>query len=166
MTRSDPNWFAAGCGLVYLLLFLFLPFYSVRYVGLTLSGYHLLSMNPVCALVLVAGVAMILSALLMDYRISIGVGCVALLMTLCFAALGGSVLSNSALISLFTSLMGESVTGSMTQVFTINMGVGSFLCMGLCIGYVVLEAVMRPRRRRRMPPQPDPFSLGSDDFHF
>ena len=165
MTRSDPNWFAAGFGLVHLLLFLFLPFYSVRYVGLTFSGYQLLALNPVCALVLVAGVVMILSALLMDYRISIGVGCAALLMTLCFAALGGSVLSNNALISLVSSLIGENVLSSIPQVFTITMGVGSYLCMALCIGYIALEVVMRPRRRR-LPPTPDQFSLGSDDFNF
>ncbi|MGN1019300.1 MAG: hypothetical protein ACI4O7_02910 [Aristaeellaceae bacterium] len=155
MTRSDPNWFAAGCALVYLLLFLFLPFYSF-YGALSLNGITLLSLSPVCALVLVAGIAMILAALLTDYRISIGVGCVALIVTLCFGVMGNSVLSSNALVSLAGSLLADSGYGNITRMITIPMGVGSYLCMGLCIGYIVLEIVLRPRRRHNVI-RPDDF---------
>ena len=168
MTRSEPNWFAAGCGLAYLVLFLVLPFYSL-YGALTLNGMTLLTISPVCALVLVAGIAMILSALLLDHHISIGAGCVALIVTLCFGVMGTNVLSSNALVSLVGSLAGdllaESGYGNITRMISIPMGVGCFLCMGLCIGYVVLEIVLKPRRRRYVPRQ-DQFSPGSDNFDF
>lgn len=161
MTRSNPNWFAAGCGLVYIQIFLFMPFYSLF---IHLNGMTLLSLSPVCALLLLAGIIMILSALLLDLRISIGVGCVSLIMTLCFAMMGNAVLSSNALVSLAGSLLADTSYSGITSLIYVPMGIGSILCLGMCIVFIVLEILLRPRAPRII--REDDFDSGNSFTDF
>ena len=139
MRRASPNWIAAGCGVAYLLCFLFLPFYRLIFV-VRIKGYLLMSIAPAMALMLLPGILMSLSGLFLDKRIGLGVSGASFLITLIVLACGESVLPiNEAL-----RLAGNSTDSVLTTLtsLSVSMGYGGVICLLLCVADFVVELLM------------------------
>lgn len=155
MSRREPNWIAACCGLVYIICFLFLPVYTVSFV-LPLKGLLLIFVAPVVVILIACGLAMSLSSLLLDKKISMCVGGGCALITLLFGILGNHVLPVHALTSLVDQGISEVTGSAMSLGFLINvgMGFGLILCMLICVVHIVLELLLDSTPRTR-PVEPD-----------
>ena len=147
MTRKEPNWYAAACGIAYIVSFLFLTAYKAPYGSY--SGMSLLDDSPVLLILLACGVAMSVSAVFLEGIISLGVGAGSALITLIFGFLGLHVIPEGTLIQVIggglESLVGKSVS--------VDMGLGMVLCLLLCITHVVLELILGQRKTRRIQPE-------------
>lgn len=150
MTKRNPNWFSAACGLAYCVCFLFMTVYKVPLWSFT--GAELLSETPLLILLLVCGLAMIISAIALDHIISIGIGAGSALITLIFGLLGKHVLPVGAITSSIDqnlySLLGTDV--NVGGFVSVKMGVGLIICLLLCIAHIVLEVLMGQRKPRRI----------------
>lgn len=136
-----PNWFAAACGLAYVLCFLFLPVYNFI---TPYRGTLLLSIAPVVIVLLVCGLLMIVSSLLLDKRISIGVGAVSAVLTLIFGLLGKQVLPLSDLTGVvdqgLNNLLGFDM--NVGSFMNVRMGYGMIFCLLICVAHIVLEILI------------------------
>lgn len=131
MFDKEPNWFAAGAGVAYVLAFLFMPLYTC--IGLVpFTGMALLERAPVVVFLLICGLLMIASSLLVEWKISLGIGAGSTLLTLIFGLVGSSVVSN----------------GLPTE-----MGYGAVICIVLGVAYCVLELVMGNVRKKKIQAQ-------------
>ncbi len=153
MTKDTPNWFAAACGLAYILCFLFLPVYKCF---LKLSGVTLLGIAPALLALLLCGLAMVVGGLLLDKRISIGIGGVSALLTMIYGVLGNSVLPLRYIDQLTGSALGQYVP--------VSMEIGLLRCIVLSIAHCVLEALLGDARRARKPIQAELWDESSNDF--
>lgn len=136
MFDKEPNWFAAICGGAYIASFLFLPVYTCVLL-LPFKGLLLLSIAPVTVLLILLGLVMIASAILVERKISIGVGAACMLITLLFGMLGSSVLPLD-------------VIGGVRV--PVSMGWGMVLCVVLCVVYCVLELLIGNTRKKKIVP--------------
>ncbi len=131
MFDKEPNWFAAGAGVAYVLAFLFAPMYTC--IGLVpFTGMALLERAPVVVFLLICGLLMIASGLLVEWRISLGLGAGCTLLTLIFALTGTSVVANG---------------------LPTKMSYGAVLCIVLCVAYCVLELMMGNVRKKKIQAQ-------------
>ena len=152
MMSRRPNWYAAACGLAYIVCFLLLPVYTVSYV-LPLRGMDMLSVAPVLVIMMACGLAMALSALLLEKKISMGVGVGCAVITLLFGVLGKQVLPVSTMTGLVDQGIAE-LTGlnlSVGGFVTVAMGFGAILCLLLCVAHIVLELLLEGGPRYRKP---------------
>jgi len=142
MTRSNQNWFALACAAAYIVCFLLLPFYRIVVVGVT--GWMMLLLGyPIMYLPLLLGIAMAVGALVLDVRVSMGIGGACTLATFLLMVLGRDVLlSGNALAALGVSALNESVGANVTQFLPVSAGLGAILCLLLCAGFIVLELVL------------------------
>lgn len=136
MFDKEPNWFAAACGGAYIASFLFLPVYTCAVV-LPFKGLVLMAVAPVTVLLILLGLAMIASAIIVERKVSIGVGAVCMLITLLFGMLGSSVIPV------------DIISGVRVPV---SMGWGLVLCIVLCIAYCVLELLIGNTRKKKIVP--------------
>lgn len=154
MSRKEPNWYAAACGLAYCVCFLVLPIYkmSITFVSSPVNGFELIGNNPATLLMLLFGVAMIVSSILMENIISVGVGAVSAVATLIFGCMGNHMVTSSTKWAAWIAeQFGNSVNFSV--FVNMNMSYGLILCLLLCIAHVALELLLGQRRTRRIQPQ-------------
>ena len=149
MVRTGQNWFALGCAVLYLICFLFLPFYSIIVVGM--SGMVLLQYGyAIMYLPLFLALLMAISALVLDPRVSIGVGVVSALTTFVLMVLGRSVLlTGNALTAMATNAINQSAGANLTALLPVSVNVGSILCILLCTAFIVLEVLFSSKGARR-----------------
>lgn len=131
MFDKEPNWFAAGAGVAYVLAFLFLPLYDC--IGLMpFTGMALLERTPVVVFLLICGLLMTASALLVEWKTSLGVGAGSTLLTLVLALLGNTVMSNG---------------------LPTRMSYGAVICIVLGVAYCVLELLKGNARKKKIQAQ-------------
>jgi hypothetical protein len=147
MSRSEPNWIAMGCGIAFVLSFLFLPFYNV--VMVPVNGWSLLQyVSAVMFLPLAAGIAMAVAPLILHPKISIGIAAGTLLLVFILLLTGRSVLvSGNALTMLASNWITQAVGMDVTTILYVTSGIGCILCMLLCVGHIVAELLVNRRRR-------------------
>lgn len=127
MFDKEPNWLAAGTGVAYILTFLFMPVYHC--IGLvSFTGMALLDRAPVVVFLLLCGLLMIAGGLLVEWRISLGIGAVCTLITLIFSMMGGKVVSNG---------------------LPVQMSHGAVICIVLGVIYCVVELMMGNARKKK-----------------
>lgn len=127
MFDKEPNWFAAGAGVAYILAFLFMPVYNC--IGLVpFTGMALLDRAPVVVLLLLCGLLMIACGLLVAWKISLGVGVGCTLLTLILSLMGTNVLANG---------------------LPVRMSYGAVICIVLGVIYCVVELMMGNVRRKK-----------------
>lgn len=151
MGNRRPNWYAAACGLAYMICFLLLPVYSIAFV-VKFPGKDLLSVAPAVVVLLVCGLAMALSSILIDRKISMGVGVACAVITLLFGLLGSTVLP----VGTITGLMNQGINSllgtdwNVGGLVKVSMGFGLIICLILCILHVALEALIEggPKTRK------------------
>lgn len=143
MSRYDPNWIAFGCGIAYILAFLFLPVYTLL---ANITGLTVLLLNFAAIVPLLLGVAMALCALLINPKISIGVACAVLVGTLIFSLLGNSVLMSTPLVAMVSEAVGSSVFQTVASYIPVRMGWGSIVCMLLCLAHIAAEILVGTQR--------------------
>lgn len=137
MKTDIKNLCAVGCGLLYIIVFLFLPFLAIKVVGFGASGMDLIDLNVWMFVPLLAGIAMIVFSLIGDKKISVIVSVVS-----AFIPLFVYFIVHDALISDVLRLFGLSgVAGSITGSgigYVLTVGIGVFLDMLLGLGCAVL----------------------------
>lgn len=147
MTRKEPNWYAAACGAVYIVSFLFLSVYKTGYESY--SGVSLLDDSPVLLILLACGVAMCAGAVFLEQIISLCIGAGSALITLIFGFLGLHMIPTGTLIQ----VAGDFVEAFVGKPVSVDMGLGMVLCLLLSIAHAVLELVLSQRKTRRIQPQ-------------
>ncbi len=157
ITRREPNLFAAGCAIAFLLCYLFLPFYSV--LGVPLNGWALLQgINAVMCIPLVFALLMIAAPLLFDVKISLGIGAASLTTLLILLLCGREIILGGNALSSSLAYIGNDVFGfNIASVLPVSAGAGCILSMVLCIGYVVIEVLISSQRRTVPSSDPNPF---------
>ena len=142
MTRSQQNWVALGFAAAYLVCLLFLPFYRV--IVVCMSGLVLMQYGyAVMYLPLVLSLVMMLASVVLDVKISIGVGAITFLVTFVLLIAGNSVLMNgNALAALAGTAINQSVGMGITSMIPVSAGVGCILCLVLSAGFVAVEILL------------------------
>ena len=138
---------AAGCGLVYIVLFLFLPFLRVRLTRLGLTGVDCLSASMWSYLVLLSGIAAIICAFAAPPKVAAIVFLAAALIPLPVFLIVRADLANSPLTIISgdtqTGLSSAALNGALTvgfgMVMTVIAGIGGAI---LCF----LAGSVSPRR--------------------
>ena len=148
MVRSNQNWFALGSAVLYLICFLFLPFYHVIVIGM--SGMVLMQYGyAIMYLPLALALLMAVSALIFDPRVSIGVGILSALATSLLMIMGRSVLlTGNALTALASNTITQSAGVNLTALLPVAPGVGGIVCIVLCAAFIVLEVLLNSQRRK------------------
>lgn len=156
LKREKQNWVAFGCGIAFILCYLFLPFYRV--VMLPVTGMLLIQyINIVMVLPLLAGVMMMLAAILLHPKLSIGIGAGTLAIVFLLLLMGSTILtSGNGVAGLAAALVGGQVL-SMASLF-VQVGIGAILCMVLCLAYIAVEIWMNSQKPVQVRPQDDFFS--------
>jgi hypothetical protein len=145
MPRREPNYIALGCAAAFLLSFLFLPFYRV--VVVSLNGWTLLQFYVIFSLPLIAGILMALSSVLMDVRVSIGIGAASLVLVFILLLTGRDILlSGNAIAGLAASYLSQSAGFNIAAVLPLSIGVGGIFDILLAAGFITVEAVMSSRK--------------------
>jgi hypothetical protein len=145
MPRREPNYLALGCAVAFLLSFLFLPFY--RIVVVSLNGWTLIQFYVVLSLPLIAGILMALSSVLMDVRVSIGIGAASLVLVFILLLTGRDILlSGNAIAGLAASYLSQSAGFNVAVVLPLSIGVGGIFDLLLAAGFITVEAVMSSRK--------------------
>ena len=139
MRRSSPNWIAVGCGLAYLLCFLFLPFYHLVFV-LRVRGAMLMTLVPGTVLMLLPGISMSLSGLFFDKKIGMAISGASFVITLIVLACGASVLPINEALRMAGNASGSTIN-ALTSL-SVSMGLGGILCLLLCIADFVAELLL------------------------
>ena len=146
-----PNWFSAACGLVFVIAYLAMPFYTLNLFART--GMQLISGNALLILPALLGIAMIFGALLMPVVASIAISSVNLAMTLImilFARYFAAVDPLSAGVVNATSWLGTQMNMDLTM-YVISVSYGAVICLILCVVSIVLEVLLN----RPAPVRPD-----------
>ena len=156
MSKREPNWIALGCGIVFILCYLFLPFYHV--ILLPVNGMLLIQyINIVMVLPLLAGVMMGLASLLLHPKISIGIGVGTLAMVFLLLLLGSTILtSGNGLAGLATALVGGQLLSMASSLF-VQVGIGAIACLVLCIAFIAAEIWMNSQKPAKIEPIDDFF---------
>lgn len=133
--RNNLKLFAAGCCLIYLLVYLFLPMVAIVLVGIGAPAMNLMSVSVWCYLPLICGIAMLICSITLPGRTS-GIICAigAFLPLITFFIVRTSVISNA--LSLFGSAISSLGVAGISQVLTV--GVGPILALVAGIGAAVL----------------------------
>lgn len=147
-TSRTPNWFAAACGLAYLIVYLAMPFYTVTLSAKT--GMQLISDNALLILPALLSIAMIIGALVMPVVASIALSSVTLVMTLIMMIFARYIAISNPLVSSGLNWIGSQTNVDMT-VFIISVSYGAIICLALCIVSIVLEILLN-----RPAPAPKP----------
>ncbi len=153
---SNPNLIALGISVVFLICFLFLPFYRIFSIGI--SAIQLMRFGAAAMyLPLVLAIVMGIACMVLDRRVSIVVGAVTLLATFVLLVVGRSILiDGNVLGSLANSSLTQATGITMTSILPVSAGEGSIICLLLAAGYVVAECMWTTSQRPR--PSSDPFN--------
>lgn len=136
--RTEPmRLAAAGCAVVYILMYLFLPFVALPIVGIGLAAKDLLQVSFWMILPLIAGCAMAVGALTLPQNIAVGISAVSAFIPLIVffivrdeilrmaGSLVNAALSTNAA-SMVVSTVGSSVlTVGMAIIFDVLLGVAA-----------------------------------------
>ena len=143
--------FAAACAIVYLLLYLFLPFMSVALVSFGFSGSDAMSLSAWCYIPLVLGIAMAVCSLFLPGKISAAVAVVGAFMPLLvFFIVRGELTGDVSTMIGINNIPGlSSILGQVSAVF--KLGIGGVLSMIAGIGCAILcflsDSVQKPAAR-------------------
>ncbi len=142
---KSPNWFAAVCGLIYVIIYLFLPFYSVFTYPVT--GMQLISYNALLVLPVIVGIVMVLGALVMPMAASLAVHGVSFVVTLILMLIGRNVVTSNTLVSGGLSWLSSQMSGiDLTAVIHVSVGYGAIICLALCAVAFILEIIFDSAR--------------------
>lgn len=142
---------AAACALVYLLLYLFLPFMSVALTSFGFSGSDAMSLSAWCYIPLVCGIAMVICSIFLPGKISAIIAAVGAFMPLLvFFIVRGELTGDvSALIGIDRIPGLSAVLGRVSAVF--KLGIGGVLSMISGVGCAVLcflsDSLQKPAAR-------------------
>ena len=152
-SRYEPNWIAMGCGVAFILCFLFLPFFTV--VLVPVNGWSLMQyVSAVMFLPLAAGIAMAVAPLILPPKISVWIAAGTLLLVFILLLASRSILLNgNALTTLAANLLNKTVGVDVTGMLYVTAGVGCILCMLLCVVHIVAEIMVN--RSHPVKPRPD-----------
>ena len=139
MSRSKPNWFAFACGVAYLVCFLFLPVFRVIMPGFTygIVGIAAMFKSPLVLVLLLCGIAMCLSPILLEQRLSMGVGAVSAVLTLIVGCMSNQVVSSGEQLAVWIARQLD-IGLDVTIFFHVVMGSGLVLGLLLSIAHAVL----------------------------
>ena len=156
MIRTKKNWIAFGCALMYLVCFLFLPFYSIVTFGL--SGSMLMMLGyAVMYIPLILAILSATASVVFSQMVSIVVDAVTLVATLVMLIAGRSVImSGNALVALGSNLVSQQAGANVTQYIPVSAGIGCILCLILAVAMIVVEVIFGADVSR-VEPSPDPF---------
>lgn len=138
-TNRSPNWFAAACGLAYLIVYLALPFYRVTLTAKT--GMQLISSNALMVVPALMSVLMIIGSLVMPVIASISISSITLLITLVLMIGMRTFAISNPLVSGGLQWIGSQTNTDVT-LYVVSIGYGAVICLALCIAAIVLEIVL------------------------
>ena len=159
MRRSSPNRLAVGCGVAYLLCFLFLPFYNLAFV-LRVRGTMLMTLAPGTVLMLLPGLFMSLSGLFFDKKTGMGISGAAFVMTLSVLVCGASVLPVNEGLRIAGNASGTAINA--LPSLSVSMGAGGILCLLSCIADFVAKLLLDTGASYA---HDDPADRPNDDFY-
>lgn len=139
MPGASTNIIATAVAVVYIVLYLFLPFVKVASI-VPLSGYRLMaSFNAVYCLPLVLGLLMVLASLFMSKIVQFVIGLIGAIVPLILGLCGNSIISSSnALVDFAGSLITKYVGVNFINMIPIDLGLGTWLSLLFGIVYVVV----------------------------
>ncbi len=154
MTRKSPNFVALGFALMYLVCLIFLPVYTVLVVsisGMTMMqfGYALIYLPVVLAL------AMAVSCMVLDRKVSIAVGAMTAVVNVVFLVAGNGILTSGSSWALLAGNVMTNATGAnVMQMIPVAPGVGCILCVVLALGFIVVEVLLGQSASKKKAYQP------------
>jgi hypothetical protein len=153
MLRREPNYISLGCAVAFVLSFLFLPFYQI--VIVTLNGWTLIQYYAILCLPLIAGILMALSSVLIDVKISIGIGVASLALVFILLLTGRDILlSGNAIVGLASTYLTQGIGVNVSAILPLGIGIGGIFSLLLAVCFIVAEAVMNSRKAPA-PSEPD-----------
>lgn len=127
---------ASGCGILYLLTYFFLPFISVKFIGIGATGMDCISVSAWSYLPLIAGIAMIVCSFVLDPKAGMIVNLIGSFIPLItFFLFRADLLGNAR------SIVGSSVLSGLTSIGAntiLTVGIGLILSILAGIGATVL----------------------------
>ena len=119
--RNNLKLFAAGCCLIYLVVYLFLPFVSIVLIGIGAPAINMMSISAWCYLPLLCGIAMLICSLVLPGKPS-GIICAvgAFIPLITFFIVQTSVVSNA--LALFGTVVSSMGTAAISQALTVGIG--------------------------------------------
>ena len=129
MKTNAKNLGAAGCGLVYILVFLFLPFIAVKFLQVGVSGMDLFSISALMYLPLVAGIVMMVCSLVAPKEAAAVTAAICAFIPLIVFFIVRSDVINGAL-----SLTGIDLAGigfGISNILTVGIGVVLDILLGI-----------------------------------
>ena len=148
LLRSAPNWISLGIALVFILCYLFLPFVKVMAL-LPLTGMTMMAnVNAIMCLPIVAGVLMILGALLFNEKISAIIGGVSAVLVLVLLLCSNSIMLGANLSNIVGDLAQQYIGYNISGLLAPRAGLGCIFCLALAIIFVLVELLMANGMRR------------------
>lgn len=142
--RSNANFLAAAFALVFTLVYLFLPVYSVMAI-LPVNGLLLTQYNALLGLPAVAGVLMVVAAIVFPAAVSAAIsgGMAAAMLILMFC--GKALITSNAYVAMISSYL--TVNGvNMLSLVHVAPGIGGVIGIMLCIAAAAAELIMASRQ--------------------
>lgn len=160
MKTDTENLIAAGCGVLYLLAFLFLPFVAIKLIGIGVNGADTISISGWAVLPLVAGIVMIVAPLVLDSKIAMIVDIVgAFLPLIVYFIILDTVVGGGLEMLGLAKQLGGLATGAISKALTVGLGVFLDILLGLGGAFVCVLAGQagggRSRRRTNVPSSDD-----------
>ncbi|MBE5779810.1 MAG: hypothetical protein E7331_10845 [Clostridiales bacterium] len=148
--RHSPNYIAAVCAVLFIVCFLFLPF--IKIAVFPISGFTFMcKVNALMCIPLVLGILMVISSLMLDRKVSIGVGAVtAVTLLILFLCSRSIILSGNGLGQLISLVRVNYDTVSQLGEFVrVPLGVGGVLSILLCLVFIFVEIFLADGIRTR-----------------
>lgn len=147
-TRETPNWIALGCASLYLIGYLFLPFYTI--VGLPLNGLNLMQhVNAIMCIPLILALVLGLASVVLDPRVSVGIGIAAFIASLILLLTGRPIVtSGNALVSMGSNALAQYTGLNIGSMLPVSAGIGAILCLILIAVYVAVELLMNSTHKK------------------
>lgn len=162
MKTDTENLIAAGCGVLYLLVFLFLPFVAIKLIGIGVNGADVISISRWAVLPLAAGIVMIVVPLVLDSKIAMIVDIVgAFLPLIVYFIILDTVVGGGLEMLGLAKQLGDLATGAISKALTVGLGVFLDILLGLGGAFACVlagQAGGGNRRRRSY----EPTSSGED----
>ena len=141
MKTETENLIAAGCGVLYLLVFLFLPFVAVKLIGIGVTGADVMTISGWAVLPLIAGIVMILVPLLVEPKIAmiVDIVCAFVPLMVYFIVLDTVIGGGLELLGLGKQI-GNLATGAIGKALTVGLGIVLDILFGLGGAFVCILA--------------------------
>lgn len=170
-TRDSMNLITATISIVFVIIYLFTPFYSLLLAGFSMNGFNLIGLNPVAILPVVLGIVVAIGACVFPPLPAIIVEGVTTITVLVMMFMGNTFAAS--ILSQGLGLQAEfgSALNSMLAITSaIHPGWGAVVCLLLCIAALVVDILANRRPQQPKKPyviqQQDFTFTGDDDFTF